>query len=45
MALYRQHQRKEAAANLQRARDIFQTQGNSQKADVIQDFLWQLGLE
>ncbi len=45
MALYRGDRRKEAAANLQRARDTFQTQGNSQKADVIQDFLWQLGLE
>ena len=45
LALYRHHQQKEATASLQRARDLFQTQGNSQKADVIQDFLWQLGLE
>jgi hypothetical protein len=45
LALYRHHQHQEATASLQRARDIFKTQGNSQKADVVQGFLWQFGLE
>lgn len=45
LALYRHHQHQEAKASLQRARDLFKTQEDSHKADVVQDFLWQLGLE
>jgi hypothetical protein len=45
MAFYRHHQRQEATESLQRARDLFKTQGNSHKAAQVQDFLWQLGLD
>jgi hypothetical protein len=45
LALYRHHQRQEAAANLQRARDIFTTQGNCHKASEVQNFLSQWGLD
>jgi tetratricopeptide (TPR) repeat protein len=45
LALYRHHQRPEAIQNLQRARQLFQEEGNIQKAMEVQDFLWQSGLE
>jgi tetratricopeptide (TPR) repeat protein len=45
LALYRHHQRKEAIAPLQRAKELFKIQGHSQKAAEVQNLLWQLGLE
>jgi tetratricopeptide (TPR) repeat protein len=45
LALYRQDKRKEASTHLQLAKELFNAEGNSQKANQVQGLLWEWGLE